>query len=187
LYTIACNQTHKYQEAINAAEIARGYLVRDPKMEAELLGQQGEAYFNSGKISEGKKAFEEAISLDASNLLVQNNYAYNLARFTKEYDKAFSLIQKVNELAPNQAPFVDTRGTVYFYKADYEKAKADYEKALELFPNDKNFLDHLGDVNAKLGNTAKALELWQSAQKQGCKNKVLDQKISTKKYIEANY
>lgn len=187
LYVIACNQTGKFHEAINAAETARGYLVRDPKIETELLGQLGEAYFNSGKIADGKKAFDEAISLDGTNLLVQNNYAYNLARFTKEYDKAFSIIQKVNDLAPNQAPFIDTRGLVYFYKEQFEKAKIDFEKALELVPNDKNFLDHLGDVNAKLGNIAKAIELWQSAKKQGCRNKVLEQKISTKKHIEANY
>ena len=97
-----------------AAETAKGYLVREPKVEAELLGQQGEAYFSLGKIADGKKAYDEAIKIDPTNLLIQADYAFNLARFGKEYEKAFIQIEKVNQIAPNQAPFIDTRGMVSF-------------------------------------------------------------------------
>lgn len=187
LYTIACNKTKKFQEAITAAETAKGYLVREPKVEAELLGQQGEAYFNMGKIADGKKSYDEAVKVAPTNLLIQADYAYNLARFGKEYEKAFIQIEKVNQIAPNQAPFIDTRGMVSFFKGDYELAKTDFEKALALEENDKDILDHLGDAYAKLGNGTKAVEYWEKALKQGCKNKVLEQKISTKKYFEANY
>jgi tetratricopeptide (TPR) repeat protein len=187
LYTIACNKTKKHQEAITAAETAKGYLVREPKVEAELLGQQGEAYFSLGKIADGKKAYDEALKVDPTNLLIQADYAFNLARFGKEYEKAFIQIEKVNQIAPNQAPFIDIRGMVSFFKGDYELAKTDFEKALTLEANDKDILDHLGDAFAKLGNGTKAVEYWGKALKQGCKNKVLEQKISTKKYLEANY
>ena len=74
-----------------------------------------------------------------------------------------------------------------FFKGDYELAKTDFEKALTLETNDKDILDHLGDAYAKSGNGTKAVEYWEKALKQGCKNKVLEQKISTKKYLEANY
>jgi Flp pilus assembly protein TadD len=101
--------------------------------------------------------------------------------------KAITMIEEVNQLAPDQAPFIDTKGVVLFMSGDYSGAKKCFEKANELQPNEKNYVEHLGDVYFKLGDATKALELWKKAQQLGSKNKSLDKKIQTKTYVAPVY
>jgi Flp pilus assembly protein TadD len=105
---------------------------------------------------------------------------YNLA-------KALTMIEEVNQMAPNQAPFIDTKGVVLFMSGDFTEAKRYFEKANELQPNDKNYVEHLGDAYFKLGDAVKALEMWKKAQQLGSKNKSLDKKIQTKTYVAPVY
>lgn len=187
LYTIACLQNGRYEETIDAASIGRELVVNDPKIEAEFYAQSGDAYFHMKQHEAGITDYEKALKLDPSNLLTKNNYAMRLALAGKQLDKAMNLIEEVISLAPDQAPFLDTKGMVLFQKEKYNDAKNLFLKVNELQPNDRNYVEHLGDVYFKTGDTNKALELWKSAQQLGSKNKMLDKKIQTKNYVAPSF
>lgn len=187
LYTIACVQVGRYQEAIDAADIGQELVVNDPQTEAEFYAQRGDAYFRLNQFKEGENSYEKAIQLDRSNLLTKNNYCMRMAIANYNLGKAITMIEEVNQLAPDQAPFIDTKGVVLFMSGDYSGAKKCFEKANELQPNEKNYVEHLGDVYFKLGDATKALELWKKAQQLGSKNKSLDKKIQTKTYVAPVY
>lgn len=187
LYTIACVQVGRYQEAIDAAEIGKDLVVNDPQTEAEFYAQSGDAYFRLNQLKEGENRYEKALQLDRNNLLTKNNYCMRMAIANYNLARALNMIEEVNQLAPNQAPFIDTKGVVLFMSGDFSEAKKCFEKANELQPNDKNYVEHLGDAYFKLGDAVKAIEMWKKAQQLGSKNKSLDKKIQTKSYVAPVY
>lgn len=182
LYTIACVKTGRYQEAIDAADMGKELVVNDKITEAEFYAQKAEAEFKLGNIAGGVANYETALKLDGSNHLTKNNFALMLALANHDLSKASKLIDEVMAQFPNEAPFMDTKGVVFFQQGEYTAAKAQFESAHQIDPNNASYADHLGDAWFKLGNAAKALELWKLAKTQGSTNKSLDKKIQTKTY-----
>lgn len=187
LYTIACVQVGRYQEAIDAAEIGKELVINDPQTEAEFYAQAGDAYFHLNKLKDGEAYYEKSLQLDRTNLLTKNNYCMRMAMANHNLSKAKAMIEEVNQAAPGQAPFIDTKGMVQFMSGDYEGAKKSFEQANTLQPNDKNYVEHLGDAYSKLGDNIKAVELWKKAKELGSKNKSLDKKIQSKSYVAPIY
>lgn len=187
LYAVACVQTGRYQEALDAVDIGKELVVNDPATEAEFYAQKGEAWFLLKDVSQGVASYEKALQLDPNNNLTKNNYAMRLALANHELDKARKLIDEVIENAPKQAPFCDTKGIVLFQQGKYTEAFTYFELANQLQPNDRNFVEHLGDALFKLGDVQQALQYWKQAKTLGSKNTMLDKKIQTKTYYAPVY
>lgn len=187
LYTIACVQLKRYQEAIDAANSGKELVVNDVVMESEFYAQKGDALFALQKIEEAKKEYEKALSVNPNAALIKNNYAMRLALANTDLSLALKTINEVIEKNGNQAPFLDTKGFVLFQLGKYKEALAEFAKADALIPENKSFVEHLGDAFSKLGETEKALELWKKAQSLGSKNKSLSKKIQTKNYVAPEY
>lgn len=186
-YTIACVQTGRFAEAIDAADMGKEVVVNDKAMEAEFYAQKGEALFKSKQVTAGVESYEKAIQLDPSNHLTRNNYAMMLALAGYDLPKADALIETVMAQYPNQAPFIDTKGMVLFSQGNYTAAKDRFALAHSMSSSDRNYAEHLGDAWAKTGNAEKALEYWKLAKSLGSTNKVLDKKIQTKSYYAPVY
>ena len=186
-YTIACVQTSRFQEAIDAADVGKEVVVNDKLTEAEFYSQKGEALFKTGKVSEGVESYEKALQLDPSNHLTKNNYAMMLALANHNLAKANALIDEVMAQFPNQAPFIDTKGMVLFKEGKFADAKTKFAQAHSLNTGDRNYADHLGDAYSKTGDPEKAVEYWKLAKSLGAANKVLDKKIQTKSYYAPVY
>lgn len=187
LYTIACVQTGRYQEAIDAADIGKELVVNDTPTEAEFYAQKGEAYFRLNEVPAGVESFEQSLKLDPANQLTKNNFAMRLALANHDLAKATKLIDEVIAQYPKQAPFSDTKGVVLFAQGNYTEAFKYFELANQLQPNDRNYVEHLGDTYFKLGDSAKAVELWKQAKTLGSKNTSLDKKIQNKAYYAPVY
>lgn len=187
LYTIACVQTDRFQEAIDAADIGKELVVNDPVTEAEFYAQKGEASFGLGNTAIGTESFEKALSLDPKNQLTKNNYAMRLALANYNLPKALQLIDEVITQYPNQAPFSDTKGVVLFQQGKYPEAFRFFELANQLQPNDRNYVEHLGDAHFKMGDTQLAVDHWKKAKELGSVNKSLDKKIQNKTYYAPVY
>lgn len=177
-------QTGYYSEAIDALEAGKALVVNDKLLEAEFLGQLGEAYFGKKELAEGKKYYEKAISLDPKSNLIKNNYAYRLAMAKVDLQTALSLINQALTNSPNQSNYLDTRGWVSFQMEKYEDALRDFLRAGELDPDQEVIREHIGDAYFKTGNLEKALECWKQALEMGSPNKNLGRKIETKQYHE---
>lgn len=187
LYTIACVQLDRFQEAIDAADMGKDLVVDDPATESEFYAQKGDALFGLKKYKEGAESYDKALAIYPSNLLTKNNYAMRLALANMDLPKAERLINEVLESKPSQAPYLDTKGLILFKQSKFKEALAEFAKADELDKDNKNYTEHLGDAFFKLGDTAKALELWKKALTLGSKNKLLTKKIQSKTYVDPEY
>jgi tetratricopeptide (TPR) repeat protein len=187
LYTIACVQTGRYQEAVDAADIGKDLVVSDKPQEAEFYAQKGEASFFLKDIQAGVENYEKAIALDPTNQLTKSNFALRLAQANHDLEKAQTIIDAVIAEYPKQAPFSDSKSVVLFQQGNYTEAFKFSELANQLQPNDRNYVEHLGDIYAKMGDSAKALELWKQAKTLGSRNTVLDKKIQNKTYYAPVY
>jgi tetratricopeptide (TPR) repeat protein len=76
---------------------------------------------------------------------------------------------------------------VLFMQGNYMEAFKYFELANQLEPNNRNYVEHLGDTYFKLGDSAKAVELWKQAKALGSKNTSLDKKIQNKAYYAPVY
>ena len=158
-YGVTLNQLHKEQEALI-------YLNRAMEQEPEnvaLIGTVGLIHENLGDHEKSKELYEHALSIDSSNALVLNNYAYALAERDVELGRALKYVTKALELDSANSSYLDTMGWVYFKLGDYENAKRYIEMSLENSPENAEVSDHLGDAYYKLGNTEKALKYWNEA------------------------
>jgi tetratricopeptide (TPR) repeat protein len=184
---LSANQLNKHEEAVQILELGKEYVVNDKPLEAEILSQLGEAYFGVNDPKKGSKFYELSLGLDPNNTLNLNNFAYRLALANYDLDRAEGLIERANNLTPNQAQFIDTYGLVMFKKEAYTKAMTFFKQAYEIDPNDPIIIDHLGDAYFKIGETNKAVEYWMKAKENGSVNKNITLKIETKKYYDAIY
>jgi tetratricopeptide (TPR) repeat protein len=187
LYTIACVQIDHFQEAIDAADMGKDLVVNDPATESEFYAQKGDALFGLKRYQEGAEAYDKALAIFPSNSLTKNNYAMRLALANMDLPKAEKLINEVLDGKSNQAPYVDTKGMIFFRQGKFKQALEQFTIADELDKENKNYIEHMGDAFFKLGDTSKALELWKKALTLGSKNKLLTKKIQSKTYVDPEY
>lgn len=186
-YTIACNQLDRYQEAIDAADIGKELVVNDPETEAEFYAQKGQAYFELTNYSKGIESYEQALKISPKNNLVKNNYAMHLAMAGLQLNQAEKLINEALNEVPENPAFLDTKGYILFQKGAYDEALMLFLTCADRNPQEAGYQDHTGDAYFKLGNVSKAIESWKKALALGSKNKVLNKKIETKTYVEAQF
>ncbi len=181
---VSAVQLKKYDEAISTLQTGKELVVGDKALEAEILGQLGEAYFGIGKTAEGKEAYVDAMSMDPESSLLKTNYANRLALSKVDLAYALSLMDEVLKDNPSVPQFLDTKGLVLFQLALYSDALIFFKKADELKPSDKIIVEHLGDAYSKSGDAIKAVDYWQKAKALGSSSKNLDKKIEKKTYFD---
>lgn len=176
--------TSRADEAIEYFLIGKDFVVKDNLLSAEFNFQLAEAYMASIDYDNAQIYYREALSLDPSNALYLNNYAYKLALHAVYLADALEAIEKADKIAPNQPNFLDTYAWVLFQQKDYKQALTKIEQAFNLSPNSFVIAEHYGDILFKSGQEAKAMELWLTSRDLGNTDEVLEKKIQTKKYHE---
>jgi tetratricopeptide (TPR) repeat protein len=184
---IGANQTRRFSEALTALETGKELIVNDVHLQAEFYGQIGEAQFGLLSFNDGKAAFEKALQLDPSSMLLKNNFAYQLAQAKTDLYKAEELINTVIKKEGAVGQFLDTKGCILFQMGKYNESVRVLEDAYHAQPSDKYIVEHLGDAHSKNGNIASALEFWKRALELGSDNKVLKKKIEKKEYYDPIY
>jgi len=74
--------------------------------------------------------------------------------------------------------YLDTKGWILYQLGRYDEAKYFISKAIELGTKSAVIVDHLGDVEYKLGNKEKAIELWKEALQLDPTKKDIEEKIN---------
>jgi tetratricopeptide (TPR) repeat protein len=184
---IALIQNKKYAEAEARLQEALDLIVADVTLEAEILGQLGEANFAQGKTEEGKSFYQKALAKQPKSLFLKNNFAYRLLLQNSDLNKAKTLVNEVMAEKPNDAWFMSTKAYLLFREANYAEALKLYEEANKSLPNDKIILDQLGDCFYFLNEKDKAIEYWKNAKAAGSSNQTIDKKIQTKTYYEPKF
>lgn len=178
-------QKKNYQEAIDYLVIGKDFVVSNPPLLAQFYANLGDSYYRIKDHKNSDKYYEKALEIEPNNIYVLNNYSYYLSLRGENLDRAEALSLKANEIEPNQPNYEDTYAWILYKQGKYVAAKEWLEKAVENGGNNNAvILEHLGDVNAKLGNIDKALELWNKAKLAGETSELIDKKIADKQLYE---
>jgi Tfp pilus assembly protein PilF len=121
--------------------------------------------------------YERALSIDSSNALVNNNFAYSLSERGIKLDMALKMAKIAIKTEPGNSAYLDTIGWIYFKAGDFNAAIEYIEKAITVGGEKPDILEHLGDIQFKMGEKDKAKGNWQKALNLDKNNSELKQKI----------
>ncbi|MFZ1290709.1 MAG: tetratricopeptide repeat protein [Melioribacteraceae bacterium] len=172
-YSFSLHQAKQSDEALK-------YLDRALRIDAknvQALSLMGMIYDGKNMFSKSDSIYAIAVSLDSTDILTLNNFAYSLAERGVNLDRALKMVKVAVDKEPENSSYLDTIGWVFFKMNNYEDAKNYIEKAIEFDDKNATLLDHLGDVYYKLENKEKAKILWQDALKLDPKLENVEQKI----------
>lgn len=184
---VASTQTKSYAEALEMLETGLTYVDEgDNGTKSFFYGQMGDVYYSSGDREKAYAMYDLALSYNASNIPVLNNYSYFLAVEGRDLDKAERMSAQTVKAEPDNATYLDTYAWIFFKKGDYSLARLYMKNAIDKSPEPSAELyEHYGDILAMLGELDEAVTYWQKALDLGSESAdVLKEKIEQKKYIE---
>jgi tetratricopeptide (TPR) repeat protein len=155
----------KYDDAEKSAAKAE-------ELSADSDGKQS-AWFLLGAIYERQKKFDLAeqefrkvLDLNPNSASTLNYYGYMLADRGVRLAEATAMIQKAVAQDPNSGAYLDSLGWAYYKQNKLSEAEETLRKAVEHDSHDPTILGHLGDVYAKMGQTDRAAQFWERAQRE---------------------
>ena len=121
-----------------------------------------------GNLRKGEMILEEMYLVDPNDPGINNDLGYLYADQGKELDKAELMIQKAVKSDPDNSAYLDSLAWVQYKRGKYPEALTNMEKALAMSQakqnaSDATLWDHLGDIQERLKNVAKAVEAWKKA------------------------
>ncbi len=152
---------------------------------SRLYGLCGDTYLLRGDTVTSFEYYEKALSVNPSNLLVLNNYAYYLAVSGKNLSKAERMSRKTIESDSKNVTFLDTFAWIFFKQGQYGLAKIYIERAMNIESEPGvEVLEHYGDILWFNNLQKEALEQWKKAAKLENPNPTLLMKVEKGKYVE---
>ncbi|MFN5370895.1 MAG: tetratricopeptide repeat protein [Bacteroidia bacterium] len=177
---IASMQLKNYEKAIESLEAGATLTVSNNPLSAQFYASLGDCYHALNRHQKSDEAYEKALTFDASNTYVMNNYAYYLSLRKEKLDRALELSTRSNELSQGSASFLDTKAWIYFQRAEYDQAAIWIDKALEAGGmKSATIVEHKGDILWKQGKASDALDFWKKAKELGGSDEGLMRKIET--------
>lgn len=115
----------------DADQFAEGWIKSHPKDNGFRL-MVADAANRTGNYAVAATHYRAALALQPDNALLLNNLAWSLGRMGDP--KAIEIAEKADKLAPNQAPILDTLGTLLIEQGKVERGLPLLEQALKLAP-----------------------------------------------------
>jgi Tfp pilus assembly protein PilF len=140
----------------------------------------GDAYQELEEPETAEQHYQQALSVDSTNQVAKNNYAYFLAVQGKSLDQALAMMEDVMATHPDNASYQDTYGWIFYKQGQYEKALKWVEKAYKQSASPE-VAEHLGDIYYRLDQPEQAIQYWQEAQEKGRDSERLREKIESGK------
>ena len=131
--------------------------------DVQLIGTLAMIYNGMQSFEISDSLYERALELKPDDPLINNNYSYAFATRKIQLERALKMVQISIAADSLNSSYLDTIGWVHFMLGNYKEAKLYLEKAIEVGGESAVMLDHLADVESKLGNKEKAIELWKNA------------------------
>ena len=136
----------------------------------DLVFQSAALQERLGHFREAEKRFRALIEADPENSEALNYLGYMMAERGQSLEQALACLQRAVALDPGNAAFEDSLGWIYYRLGQYEEAEAYLQNAARASRMDPTVYDHLGDVRAKTGKRAEALEAYRIALQHGAEN-----------------
>lgn len=140
-------------------------LVKQNPDDRSLQFQLASAYERGGNIAGAEKIFLTILDQDPDNAATLNYLGYMWADKGMNLERAEQLLLRAVAEEPRNGAFIDSLGWVYFREGKLELAEKHLTDAAQLLPYDSTVQEHLGDVLARRGKSAQALEKYREALK----------------------
>jgi tetratricopeptide (TPR) repeat protein len=135
------------------------------------------SYNGLKKYKEADEIYERALELDPYNVLILNNYAYNLSERGVNLERALEMSKFTIEKEPNSASYLDTYGWICYKMGNYEEAKKYIEKAVGISGSSAVLMEHLGDVYDAMRDYKNAKKYWEKALELNPNNQNIKEKL----------
>ncbi len=176
---IAEMQLKQNANAIHSLNTALKNSNNVPEFDAQIFSLLGDNYNETKSYKKSDSCYEKALSINANDATVLNNYAYYLSVRKERLKDAEKMSKKSLEIDSNSGSFLDTYGWILYEQGDYINAKKYIEKAITktLEAERATLYEHLGDINIKLKDKENAIKNWQKALELGGPNESISLKI----------
>lgn len=192
---IAYYQKEQLDEALDAFQNGIDVITQesDPAIVSDFYAVMGDIMHQKGMDRKAFAAYDSCLQWKDDNIGCLNNYAYYLSIKGLELDKAEQMSYRTIKAEPKNATYLDTYAWILFMQKRYSEARIYIDQTLQ---NDTDssavLLEHAGDIYYHVGDTDKALALWQMALDKAADNseitgerkQVLIRKIKLKKYLK---
>lgn len=172
-------------EAISVLEMGIEFIIDNEMLLLEFYSSLADLYHSIGNDNLSDSFYEKVLSIDSTNVIVLNNYAYYLSMRKVKLEKAKKMSLKCNKLEQDNGTYQDTYAWVLYQLSEYEMAK---EWILKSLANGSDssavVVEHYGDILYQLGDKEGAINEWKRANKLGKASKFLFQKIEEEKLYE---
>lgn len=112
-----------------------------------------------GRREEVLQTYVQLITINPEDDLALNNYAYLLTEGEVSEDTlrhAAGFVERALVINPNNAPYLDTAGWIYFKLGHIQLAREFIDRSLNINPDNPEVLMHMGDVLEYLGKSNEA-------------------------------
>ncbi len=183
-------QQRRNREALDTFQ--KGLAKVDDKSNLSLLTNiyaiSGDLYHMLGDDKRAFESYDSCLLYRPDDALVLNNYAYYLSLQKRDLDRAAEMSQRSIRKEGDNPTYLDTYAWILFQQKRYAEARAVIDTVMALLgdpvaPDDATLVEHAGDIYAKCGDTARAVQLWQQAKSLGVDSATIDEKLRRKRYV----
>jgi tetratricopeptide (TPR) repeat protein len=153
----------------------------DPQTTASFNHSLARILDNMGETELAIVKYKGLLSVNPNDHLAMNNLAYVYAIHHRNIAEAMVLVSEALKLSPENAPYLATKGWLFFGSGDYPAAITELNKAITIEKDNAVYFDHLGDAYYKSGKSTEAMASWKKAKALGINSPELNKKINTGK------
>jgi len=128
-----------------------------------VLFQYGAVLERQSLHADAERAFRQVLARDPEHGPTLNYFGYILVERGVRLDEAVALLKRAVALDPHNGAYLDSLGWAYFKLNQLDLAEPNLRAAAEQLPTDSVVQDHWGDLLAKRGRYADAVEAWRRA------------------------
>ncbi len=193
---IAYYQKQQFEDALNAFQNGISVIndQSDPEMVSDFYAVMGDIMHQRGREQEAFAAYDSCLHWKEDNIGCLNNYAYYLSEKGIQLEKAEQMSYRTIKAEPKNATYLDTYAWILFMQKRYNEARIYIDQTLQCDSDSSAvLLEHAGDIYYFVGDTEKAVSLWQLALERSVDDKlqatenrrtILERKVKLKKYIK---
>lgn len=148
-----------YEKAIDLLEKS---LVDHPE-NTSLLFKLGAVLDKAGYKDQSLDTMNKILQIDPQDASALNYIGYTYADSGIKLDEALVMLQKANEIRPDDGYIIDSLGWAHFKRGEYDKAIEYLERAAELTSYETIIAEHLGDAYLKADMPDKAIKAYEKS------------------------
>lgn len=123
----------------------------------------GVVYDELGEDALAEQRLLAALQVTPDNPMILNYLGYTWLEHGKNESRAFALVKKAHELAPDDPHIMDSLALGYYRQKEYQKALDLAERSTDLIPYSSVANGRLGDIYAALGRYREAIFQYRKA------------------------